>query len=672
MKFMDLMARLEREGPTTVEEFAFELKKSTNTLLAQLNAAGVNKSSPQDLLTDADKQKLLSYLQASHGTSGDRKKITLVKKSDTLKQKNAQQIEATVRGKRTLIERNESPTNDVIQTLDLEKLRIKRIQAQAFKAFRSFDFQLDGRHLLAYGGNGAGKSSLYWLLYTFFQSGQKKTVDVARYFDPDDPKHLLNLHSTLDEQAQSSVAITFQDQLGGLKTLKIAKDLHDTYEVPDITKANVASDFVTYRILSDFYRFRHSERIDLWSVFESEVLAFCYAPSNPQSHLGNAWHAIQDEQALIKAAGRNAKAARIADFEARVDTFSQGLTEAVTSISKEAQNFYTKHFSIGDVQPISLAVGVTQAAVYDNQLRQLEPPRIGFEVKIGEKRLSAPHTFLNEAKLTQLALSVRFGATLALLREAPLKLLVLDDLLISLDMGNRMKVVDIILGETFAEYQKIILTHDRGFYQEFKRRIGSTHAEWSFQCFKGKPNDSLGFEADKTDLQKAEDYLAGHDLDEAAFFLRKSAEVAAIQVRELWEGKKLPPGDFFTLTENLKFSKNKLQEKLPRLLFEKSLKGTPKEHRALLLPATDADLDANSTLDAPSKGMLKGQRKRLRQLFEEEAWVNIDTLELLEQLLGMTDRVLNPAAHGNEVPLYEDEVQKALALVQQFGSIARP
>jgi ABC-type dipeptide/oligopeptide/nickel transport system ATPase subunit len=671
MKFMDLMARLEREGPTTVEEFALELKRSTNTLLAQLNAAGVNKSSPQDLLTDADKQKLLSSLQASHGTSGDRKKITLVKKSDTLKQKNAQQIEATVRGKRTLIERNESPTNDVIQTLDLEKLRIKRIQAQAFKAFRSFDFQLDGRHLLAYGGNGAGKSSLYWLLYTFFQSGQKRTVDVARYFDPDDPKHLLNLHSTLEEQAQSSVAITFQDQLGGLKTLKIAKDLHDTYEVPDITKANVASDFVTYRILSDFYRFRHSERIDLWSVFESEVLSFCYAPSNPQSHLGNAWQAIQDEQSQLKLAGK-VRAAKIADFETRVENFSQGLEEAVASISIEAQAFYAKNFSDGDVEPISLAVGVTQPAAYDNQQRHLEPPRIGFEVMIGENRLSAPHTFLNEAKLTQLALAVRFGATLALLREAPLKLLVLDDLLISLDMGNRMKVVDIILGETFEDYQKIILTHDRGFYQEFKRRIGSAHADWSFQCFKGKPNDALNLVADKTDLQKAEDYLAGHDLDEAAIFLRKSAEVTAKQVREFWEGKKLPAGEFFSLTENLKFSKNKLQEKLPRLLFEKALKGTPKEHRQLLLSANDADLVINSSIDKPTKEILKTQRRRLKQLFNDEAWVIMDTLQLVDELLGMTDRVLNPAAHGNEVLLFEDEVQKALALVRQFGTVSRP
>ena len=76
---------------TTVTEFASELKKSTDTLLEQLKSAGVSKSSASDELTDADKQKLLSYLQASHGTGGgERKKITLVKKSTSeIKQADA-------------------------------------------------------------------------------------------------------------------------------------------------------------------------------------------------------------------------------------------------------------------------------------------------------------------------------------------------------------------------------------------------------------------------------------------------------------------------------------------------------------------------------------------------------------------------------------------------------
>ncbi|MFZ5568526.1 MAG: translation initiation factor IF-2 [Pseudomonadota bacterium] len=98
---------------TTVAEFAAELKKSTDTLLEQLKAAGVAKASASDALTDADKQKLLGYLQASHGTAApERKKITLTKKSTTeIKQADAsgkaRTIQVEVRKKRTFIRRED-------------------------------------------------------------------------------------------------------------------------------------------------------------------------------------------------------------------------------------------------------------------------------------------------------------------------------------------------------------------------------------------------------------------------------------------------------------------------------------------------------------------------------------------------------------------------------------
>ncbi|MBS0507914.1 MAG: translation initiation factor IF-2, partial [Proteobacteria bacterium] len=96
----------------TVAEFAAELKKSPETLLDQLQSAGVDKSSSADVLNEADKQKLLAYLQASHGTGGDRKKITLVKKSTSeIKQADAtgkaRTIQVEVRKKRTFVKRDE-------------------------------------------------------------------------------------------------------------------------------------------------------------------------------------------------------------------------------------------------------------------------------------------------------------------------------------------------------------------------------------------------------------------------------------------------------------------------------------------------------------------------------------------------------------------------------------
>jgi hypothetical protein len=104
---------------TTVGEFAVELRKSPGALLEQLRRAGVDKSDASERLSETDKQELLGYLQASHGTGSiERKKITLVKKSATeIKQvddtRNARLIEVQVRGKQVMLEREGSEETTV-------------------------------------------------------------------------------------------------------------------------------------------------------------------------------------------------------------------------------------------------------------------------------------------------------------------------------------------------------------------------------------------------------------------------------------------------------------------------------------------------------------------------------------------------------------------------------
>jgi hypothetical protein len=69
----------------TVASFAEQLRKKPAVLLDQLREAGVHKENVDCIVTDADKSQLLTYLQRMHGTIGDRKKITLKKKSTDFK-----------------------------------------------------------------------------------------------------------------------------------------------------------------------------------------------------------------------------------------------------------------------------------------------------------------------------------------------------------------------------------------------------------------------------------------------------------------------------------------------------------------------------------------------------------------------------------------------------------
>ena len=119
---------------TTVAEFAAELNKSPATLIEQLTSAGVEKTQASDPLSEADKQKLLGYLQASHGTvAAERKKITLVKKSTTeIKQADAtgraRTIQVEVRKTRTFVKPESSPD---VSLEEAAKAAASSSQAQA-------------------------------------------------------------------------------------------------------------------------------------------------------------------------------------------------------------------------------------------------------------------------------------------------------------------------------------------------------------------------------------------------------------------------------------------------------------------------------------------------------------------------------------------------------------
>ncbi len=97
---------------TNVAKFAAELKMPADVLLEQLRAAGVNKTSPQDGLTEADKEQLLSALRRAHGVDDAlrKKKITLTRKQTTeIKQADgsgkARTIQVEVRKKRVFVQR---------------------------------------------------------------------------------------------------------------------------------------------------------------------------------------------------------------------------------------------------------------------------------------------------------------------------------------------------------------------------------------------------------------------------------------------------------------------------------------------------------------------------------------------------------------------------------------
>ena len=108
---------------TTVKVLAKELKRTAADLLEQLKAAGIEKGSEDESITDKDKTVLLEYLQKAHGNAeaGARKKITLIKReSSEIRQADSagrtRTVQVEVRKKRVLVKRSDEAGSPVAET----------------------------------------------------------------------------------------------------------------------------------------------------------------------------------------------------------------------------------------------------------------------------------------------------------------------------------------------------------------------------------------------------------------------------------------------------------------------------------------------------------------------------------------------------------------------------
>jgi translation initiation factor IF-2 len=129
---------------TSVSQFASELKMPAAALLEQLAKAGVGKKGEGDLLSDADKTKLLDYLRKSHGATESKSKITLTRKQTSEIKKSdatgkARTIQVEVRKKRVFVKRDETqpaeaaapaPATVPQPVVDAEQTRLRELESQ--------------------------------------------------------------------------------------------------------------------------------------------------------------------------------------------------------------------------------------------------------------------------------------------------------------------------------------------------------------------------------------------------------------------------------------------------------------------------------------------------------------------------------------------------------------
>lgn len=466
--------------------------------------------------------------------------------------------------------------------------KIKYLACKNFKFFYGSDedeesnkLVLDGKNLLLYGENGSGKSSIYWALYTILQSSIKsEKSDVKKYFNIENPENLRNKFADSNEQA--GISICFVDSDGRTLGREISDTSVNTVNDPFTLKTLLSSDFINYKYLSQMYDFRNSQLADLFPLFERDLFPFIdleevYCDENNMLLEGKTlasdwWNNILETPKRLP---YNTNIVRVSssqykEFKNRIlPRFCDLLKQYLNSITEKANNYleneffspFRLKFDFRELKPEYNKPIPERAKAKDGKFYRpkilLELTYVHTLLNDTKNKINKPHTFLNEAKLTAIALSIRL-AMLDSKLNAPEsgKILVLDDLLISLDMSNRDIVLDIILKKS-KDYQLLIFTHDRAFYNIVKSRTENKDKDKDKWIYK-EMYHKLPCETDvpipvilntKSHLSCALKYLKEFDYPACANYLRKESERVlcyllpeslTIELRNSGESKPLP------------------------------------------------------------------------------------------------------------------------------------
>ena len=450
-------------------------------------------------------------------------------------------------------------------------MKITKIEIKNFKAFRGpdvIDLGRKGQNLLLYGENGSGKTSLYEALKFFLESSEDESIKFNRniFINDEADKGYIKLHFTPDPKLNKD-------------NYEWSEDVEDVQEhtlVQPIIDASKAKGFLDYKdLLKTNYPHDRKNSVNVFDLLINTLLKnVVNDQAVPTRSFYEQWTNISD---LLSSAQDVTE--DIEDLRAQIDSFNIGLANQLVELQTKASENLRK-FGYENTS-VALDFGF-QGIEYSREDRTLNYQNIPLKVKFLDKDLTAHYLFLNEAKLSAIALSI-FLAGFQLQPPSDLKILVIDDALIGLDMSNRLPLIDILEERDFAKYQIILMTYDRIFYEMVKKRKSEDKNWKAAELYCGKVD---GYEIpiyleDKTYLEKAREYLDANDCKACAVYVRTAYEATIkeyceknnIGVKYRENRNELDSNDFWTVIKDRKVTdpRSKKERRLLKLALVKKI-----------------------------------------------------------------------------------------------------
>lgn len=336
-------------------------------------------------------------------------------------------------------------------------MKIKTIEIDNYKAFygNQNKIAVDGKNLFIYGENGSGKSSLYYALKDFVQ-GSIEPIDLGQ---------VENIFIPSAETGKVKVKITFNPDSTGAATDQVIElsARANPHNNPEIRDTNQLRSFLNYKHLLDIHNIKKDEEINLFDLLVKGVLRE-FKPIGMSKSLGDTWKNIED--LLLRKTDRSYDSSdKRRDLGVSIGNFNTGF-ETLFNIANPdyiltQANPILQQFD----KAITIKLSYNRLALdAGGSLEKLNGGKVKIEIEYGGKIIDKPHLFLNEARLSAIAISIYLGMIKRLPQIKKFKILFLDDLFIGLDLSNRMPLLEILKSE-FADYQIIISTYDRPWYE---------------------------------------------------------------------------------------------------------------------------------------------------------------------------------------------------------------